>query len=120
MRLALPFFLVFSSCTAAKAFVVTGEAIDQVGQQFIIVSNAMQTGLQSGRVSKEEFLQWAAFSARFDAFYGRGVDALKAARAIRDDVAARDLEAAIGRLAIELSGHYAAVKQAGLLSRGAP
>ena len=121
MRLALPLFLVASSaCSPTKAFVVTGEGIDQVGQQFILASNAMQAGLESGRVSKEEFLHWAEFSGRFDTFYGRGVDTLRAARAIRDDVAAKDLEAAIGRLAIELSGHYAALKKAGLLPKGAP
>lgn len=109
-----------SGCTATKAFVVTGEGIDAVGKQFVIASNAAQAAQAQGRISKEEFLVWAEFSARFDAFYGRGCDALKAARAIRDDVAARDLEAAIGRLAIELAGHYAAFKQAGLLPKGAP
>lgn len=116
-------FLVFcllSGCTATKAFVVTGESLEAVGQQFIIASDAMQKAQKEGRVSKEEFLQWAEFSARFDTFYSRGVDALKAARAIKDDVAAMDLEAAIGRIAIELAGHYQALKSAGLLPKGAP
>lgn len=116
-------FLVFcllSGCTATKAFVVTGESIDQVGRQFVIASDAMQLAQKEGRVSKEEFLAWAEFSARFEVFYSRGVDALKAARAIGDDVAARDLEAAIGRIVIELMGHYSALKSAGLLPKGAP
>lgn len=117
---ALVLFVGLSSCSAAKAVIITGETADQVGQQFIIASNAMQAAEVDGKVSRETFLAWAEFSTRFDIFYGRGVDALKAARAIKDDVAANDIGAALGRLASELLGHYEALKKAGLLPKGVP
>lgn len=115
MTRTLPLVLLLSGCTATKAFVITGEGVDQVGKQFVHVSNAMQAGVASGKVSKEDFLEWAAFSSRFDVFYGRACDALRAAKAIGDDVAAKDMEAAIGRIAIELGGWAQAAQKAGLL-----
>lgn len=120
-RLVLAFVLgALPACSAAKAVIITGESADAVGQQFILASNAMQSAQKEGRCSKEEFLVWAEFSTRFDLFFGRGVDALKAARAIKDDVAANDIGAAVGRLAAELAGHYEGLKRAGLLPKGAP
>jgi hypothetical protein len=113
-------FALLSGCTATKAVIITGETADQVGRDFILASNAMQAAQAQGRVSKEEFLVWANFSSRFDIFFGRGVDALKAARAIHDDIAAHDIGAAVGRLAVELAGHYEGLKRSGLLPKGAP
>jgi hypothetical protein len=120
VAVALVLSVLLSGCTATKAFIVTGEVENQVGKQFVIASNAMQAAEQSGKVSHKDFLVWAEFSARFDTFYGRGIDALKAARAIKDDIAAHDLEAAIGRIALELAGFYETMRKAGLLPMGAP
>jgi hypothetical protein len=112
--------LLFSSCTASQAYVITGESADVLGKQFVAASNAMQAGLAEKKVTPEQFKQWAAFSAKFDGFYGRAVDAWKAAQAIGDSLAVRDIEAAIGRLALELAGFYAELKRLNLLPVGAP
>lgn len=119
MRTALVLALL-SSCTVAKAVVITGESMDAAGQQFVIASNGFQRAQVSGGVSSEQFLKWAEFSSRFRATYNKSVDSLKAARAIGDDVAARDLEAAIGRILVELAGHYGLLVELGVIPKAAP
>lgn len=118
MRLALIILALGSGCTASgrqTAFIVSGESLKALGHQAADTSAAMNKGLDSGKVTVEQYRAWAEFAKRFQLFYPTAVDTWHAAQAIADDLLVGQLGEAIGRLSAELLKFYAKAKEAGLL-----
>lgn len=112
--------LALQSCAASQAFVVAGDAIDDVGRKFILTSEVMRDGFSRGEVTIEAFQRWVAFADVFDRTYGLTVDAYHRAVRVKDQAEAGRLLDVIAALVKELAGFYGTLKQAHLLPAGAP
>lgn len=60
---------VFCSCTHVDALIVSGEAAVSVGEQFLLVSKAMEQAAFAGAITKEQYTAWAKFGEKFQAAY---------------------------------------------------
>lgn len=118
--LALVLALAFlPACTATKAFIVSGEVIDDAGQKYIATGKAMRSGLNQGTVTPAQFREWAAFAERFDLSYDVAADSWKAAQKVGDAVEKKKAADAIEAIVRELLKFYGQMKEAHLLPAGA-
>ena len=116
MRPSLLALVLLSGCASQKAvYIVTGESLKVLGHQAADTSEAMNKGLDSGKVTVEQYRAWAEFAKRFQLFYPTAVDTWNAAQVINDNILAGQLGEAIGRMAAELAKFYARAKEAGLI-----
>ncbi len=113
MRLAIA-ALLLSACANVTPYIVTGESLKVLGNQAADTSEAMNKGLDAGKVSVVDYRAWAEFAKRFQLFYPTAVDTWNAAVAINDKILAGQLGEAIGRLSLELGHFMAKLKEAGL------
>lgn len=107
------------ACTNLTPYVVTGESLVAVGNQFADVGEAMNKGLDAGKVTPEQYRTWAAFGKRFQVLYPATVNAWSAALEANDKALQGDLAGAVARLTAELAGFVDVATRLGLL-RGAP
>lgn len=94
-------------CASITALVVSNEALRAVGDEFVTCAAAMDAGLDAGRISPQQYRDWAHFGAKFRDSYGPAVALWKAARAANDAKLEAKAAAVVGHLADELSGFTA-------------
>lgn len=114
MTRALPLALLLSGCSSVTPFVVTGKTLAALDNQVADVGLAMNAGLDSGKVSKEDYRKWAEFAKRFKTFNPMAVAAWKTAVDLNDAALAGDFGAAIARLAEEFAPFVEFIQKAGL------
>lgn len=78
------FALVLVKCTHTQAVVGSGEALDQLGDEFIAGAAALATAHEQGRVSDETYHRWQVFGEKFKATYHLAVQLWIAAADSRD------------------------------------
>lgn len=119
MRLALPLFLLLAApaCTNLTPYVVTGDSLVTVGNQFADLGEMMNRGLDAGKVTPEQYRTWAEFGRRFKVVYPATVNAWNAALEAHDKALQGDLAGAVARLTAELAGFVELATRLGLLPR---
>lgn len=53
------------ACSHAQAFIVSGESLNTVGQEFLGMADYMDAAAKDGKVTKEQYDKWAAFGLKF-------------------------------------------------------
>ena len=99
--------LLFFAACSTSAWLVSGKALDEVGQQFLATGAMYDSMLKSKAVSAEEYRAWAAFANHFKAVYPSVVATWKQAQTAQQ---ASDSVDAILALKNELLGFYLAAQ----------
>lgn len=109
-----------SACTASQRYIAAGETLHTTAREFVAVGEGMKKGLETGKISGDDYREWAEFAQRFDLFYAEAVEAWNLAQSIESKVDEKRYGEAILEFAAEVGRFYAKLKDAGLLPRGAP
>jgi hypothetical protein len=94
------------SCASTTPFVVTGESLDYVGNQFADTAKLMDAALEKGTVSVETYRGWATFVRKFQLLYPVSLQAWESSRRMNDVAKTQQTLAIITQLVQELSDFY--------------
>lgn len=125
LRKAVPVLLLvlgmgLSGCVNLKAFIVTGESLDQIGADFKDVAPLMASACEAKRLDLQLCRDWHAFNVRFKKLYRPVSDAWGAAADANDEASKGDVGKAAARLGSELARFAAAVYAANLFVNPKP
>ena len=112
--------LVATSCANATPFIVTGKSIALLENQFADTGEAMNEGLDTGKISPESYRKWATFGLRFKTLDKIAFGAWETAIELNDRALAGKFGEALALLAAELADFYSQMKAANLLPAGVP
>jgi hypothetical protein len=118
--LLAPYALAAQGCTHTDRLIVSGEAIDTVGDQFIITWEAMNKGYTEGKVTKETYDKWIEFAVKARPLYHEAASSWRAARKVGNAVEEKKWQDAAITIGFELAKFYNSLKEANLLPKGAP
>lgn len=107
--------LALTSCqtTRATRYIVTGQTIDTVGQQFIAAAPVMMKLHVEGKLSDESYAKWQAFAVKFKATYHLAVSIYGAAVDAQDMTMLEQTVSMVGHLGQELQSFVEAfIKEA--------
>lgn len=104
--------LLLCACSHQQAFIITGQSIDTLGEQFVVVAEYMNTAVESGTVSEAQYAKWAVFGKKFQAAFPAAVQLFKIAL-LTEDAAMR--EKSIDMIALMIPELLQFAKDAGLV-----
>lgn len=73
-----------SACSHTQAFVISGESLNNVGEQFLAVADYMDTAAKEGKVSEEQYKKWTDFGTKFINIYPAAAHLWKMATLLDD------------------------------------
>ena len=100
--------LLFFTACSTSTWLVSGKALDEVGQTFLTTGKMYDDGLKAKTVTAEEYRAWAAFANHFKAVYPPVVATWKKAQTAQQ---ASDSVDAILALKTELLGFFLAAQE---------
>lgn len=75
-----------ASCKTVDPYIATGETLNTVGQEFVVVASAMNRGLDEHVISTVDYKRWAEFAHRFKTSYSLAVAMWTFAVDHKDDI----------------------------------
>lgn len=118
--LLLVFTIGLSSCSSVTPFVVSGQSLAALDNQFADTGAAMNAGLDAGKMKPDAYRKWGVFALKYKAVEQMAYDAWRSAVAANDKALAGKFGEALGLLSAELLTFYGQAKDAHLLPAGAP
>jgi len=112
--------LLVSACTNVTPFIVSGQSLTALDNQFADTGAAMNAGLDANKVTKEDYRKWAEFAKRFKPLEDVAYKAWTTAVELNDLAVAGKFGEALALLGAELMAFYQQMKAANLLPAGAP
>lgn len=108
LRILVPILLVpllaGSGCVSgAKALIVSGEALNAAGQQFVQVAGLYNDMLDKGVITPEQYRPWKTFGGHFQFAFPKAVQLWTDARAAHDAEKERQAETLIRSLTTDLA-----------------
>lgn len=100
---AITAVVLFAACTHTQAYVATGESLVTLGETFVATGHLMDSALDKGAVTPEQYRRWAAFAHYFKPTYDVAADRWLHS----DDTAAQHAAAVLAALSAELAGWVA-------------
>lgn len=101
--LAVMFLTWACSCKSLDPYVATGETINMVGQEFLVVGDAMNKAIDANMLTKEQYDRWVAFVEKFKVSHALARRTWKFALANDDNIAKGDATNIILNLSAELA-----------------
>jgi len=89
-------------CATQSGFVVTGESLDSIGNQFVAVGNAYNAALDTKKITPEQYREWATFAKQFKTAYPIAVEGWKSGVKVNDAALQKSSLALISGLVGEL------------------
>ena len=107
--------LLLAACTLSKQFVLSGESLDALGQQFVQTGKLYDQLLENKSITVEDYRAWATFAKRFQAVYPPLVVAWRMAAASESPAAeTKKIEDAIISLKNQLVSFYLSAAKKGV------
>lgn len=73
LSLSILLLSLFTSCAHKQAFIVTGDALEELGNTFLTTANAFNQAYDDGTVTQEQYAKFKEFGLKFKQVYPAAV-----------------------------------------------
>lgn len=109
--LAIGVIMALVSCKTVDPFVMSGQVLNSVGEQFISVATAMEEAHEAGVLPEEKYQVWVQFATKFKAAFPAAVRLWNIGVVTNDDLMANQATKLIGDLAAPLAQFAADIQK---------